>query len=409
MVGDRCNIRGQGWANYDKEEINFKERIELIMKMETRAIHAGQEPEPRTGAVIVPVYQTSTFEQEGIGRPKAYAYSRAGNPTREALETVLASLEEGRFGLAFASGVAATTAVFHALLKKGDHVIVGDNIYGGTYRLLERVFKPWGMEIDYVETDDISAYQRALNSRTRLIWVETPTNPLLKIVNLASLAEVARSGNCLLAVDNTFATPYFQRPLAYGAHVVVHSTTKYIAGHSDIIGGATVTSDEDINGLLKNYQANAGAVPSPWDCWLTLRGLKTLGVRMREHEKNASSLAAWLESHPRVEKVYYPGLASHEHHDLARKQMLGFGGMLGIEVAGGYAAAERFVGRLKLFTLAESLGGVESLVSCPARMTHSIFTKEQREKLGIKDNLLRLSVGIEHVDDLKEDLEQALE
>jgi len=377
--------------------------------METRAIHAGQEPEPRTGAVIVPVYQTSTFEQEGIGRPKAYAYSRAGNPTREALETVLASLEEGRFGLAFASGVAATTAVFHALLKKGDHVIVGDNIYGGTYRLLERVFKPWGMEIDYVETDDISAYQRALNSRTRLIWVETPTNPLLKIVNLASLAEVARSGNCLLAVDNTFATPYFQRPLAYGAHVVVHSTTKYIAGHSDIIGGATVTSDEDINGLLKNYQANAGAVPSPWDCWLTLRGLKTLGVRMREHEKNASSLAAWLESHPRVEKVYYPGLASHEHHDLARKQMLGFGGMLGIEVAGGYAAAERFVGRLKLFTLAESLGGVESLVSCPARMTHSIFTKEQREKLGIKDNLLRLSVGIEHVDDLKEDLEQALE
>jgi len=286
---------------------------------------------------------------------------------------------------------------------------VGDNIYGGTYRLLERVFKPWGMEIDYVETDDISAYQRALNPRTRLIWVETPTNPLLKIVDLASLAEVARSGNCLLAVDNTFATPYFQRPLAYGAHVVVHSTTKYIAGHSDIIGGATVTSDEDINGLLKSYQANAGAVPSPWDCWLTLRGLKTLGVRMREHEKNASFLAAWLENHPRVERVYYPGLASHEHHDLARKQMLGFGGMLGIEVAGGYTAAERFVGRLKLFTLAESLGGVESLVSCPARMTHSIFTKEQRQKLGIKDNLLRLSVGIEHVDDLKEDLEQALE
>ena len=396
-------------ANYGKGEINFKERIELTMKMETRAIHVGQKPDPLTGAVIPPVYQTSTFEQDGIGMPRGYAYSRASNPTREALEVVLASLEEGRFGLAFASGVAATTAVFHALLKKGDHVIVGDNIYGGTYRLLERVFKPWGMEIDYVETDDISAYQRALNPRTRLIWVETPTNPLLKIVDLASLAEVARSGNCLLAVDNTFATPYFQRPLAYGAHVVVHSTTKYIAGHSDIIGGATGTSDEDINGLLKSYQANAGAVPSPWDCWLTLRGLKTLGVRMREHEKNASFLAAWLENHPRVERVYYPGLASHEHHDLARKQMLGFGGMLGIEVAGGYTAAERFVGRLKLFTLAESLGGVESLVSCPARMTHSIFTKEQRQKLGIKDNLLRLSVGIEHVDDLKEDLEQALE
>lgn len=378
------------------------------MRMETMAIHVGQKSDPSTGSVIVPVYQTSTFEQDGIGQPRGYAYSRAGNPTREALETVLASLEGGRFGLAFASGVAATTAVFHALLKKGDHVIVGDNIYGGTYRLLKNIFEPWGLEITYVEVDTIPAYQAAINPHTRLIWVETPTNPLLKIVDLQALAEVARQGNCLLAVDNTFATPCFQRPLEYGAHVVVHSTTKYIAGHSDIIGGATVTSDEEINGSLKSYQCNAGAVPSPWDCWLTLRGLKTLGIRMREHERNASYLAHYLENHPRVERVYYPGLAGHKDHVIAKGQMSGFGGMIGIELAGGFPAVEKFIGKLKLFTLAESLGGVESLVSCPAKMTHSIFSIEQREKMGIKDNLVRLSVGIEHREDLKEDLEEAL-
>jgi cystathionine gamma-lyase len=376
--------------------------------METRAIHVGQKPDPSTGSVIVPVYQTSTFEQDGIGQPRGYAYSRAGNPTREALERVLASLEGGKYGLAFASGVAATTAVFHALLKKGDQVIVGDNIYGGTYRLLKNIFEPWGLKITYVEADTIPAYQAAINPRTRLIWVETPTNPLLKIVDLPALAEVARQGNCLLAVDNTFATPYFQRPLEYGAHIVVHSTTKYIAGHSDIIGGATVTADEDIYRLLKSYQCNAGAVPSPWDCWLTLRGLKTLGIRMREHARNASYLAHYLENHPRVERVYYPGLTSHKDHLIAREQMSGFGGMIGIELADGFPAVEKFIGKLKLFTLAESLGGVESLISCPAKMTHSIFSREQREKMGIKDNLVRLSVGIEHRQDLKEDLEQAL-
>ncbi len=378
------------------------------MRKETMAIHEGQKPDSTTGAVIVPVYQTSTFEQDGIGQPRGYAYSRAGNPTREALETVLASLEGGKFGLAFASGVAATTAVFHALLKKDDHVVVGDNIYGGTYRLLENVFKPWGLEVTYVETDNIPAYEAAINSRTRLIWVETPTNPLLKIVDLARLAATAHRTHCLLAVDNTFATPFFQRPLEFGAAVVVHSTTKYIAGHSDIIGGATITSDDGIQERLKKYQCNAGAVPSPWDCWLALRGLKTLGIRMREHESNAACLAKYLENHPRVERVYYPGLDSHTNHDLAQRQMSGFGGMIGIEVAGGYAAVEKFIGRLKLFTLAESLGGVESLVSCPARMTHSIFTAEQRARMGIKDNLVRLSVGIEHREDLREDLEQAL-
>jgi cystathionine gamma-lyase len=378
------------------------------MRMETRAIHVGQKPDPSTGSVILPVYQSSTFEQDGIGQSRGYAYSRAGNPTRDALETVLASLEGGKFGLAFASGVAATTAVFHALLKKGDQVIVGDNIYGGTYRLLKNIFEPWGLKITYVEADTISAYQAAINPRTRLIWVETPTNPLLKIVDLRALAEVARQGNCLLAVDNTFATPYFQRPLEYGAHVVVHSTTKYIAGHSDIIGGATVTADDETQRLLKSYQCNAGAVPAPWDCWLTLRGLKTLGIRMREHERNASYLAHYLENHLRVERVYYPGLTSHKDHVIAKEQMSGFGGMIGIELAGGFPAVEKFIGKLKLFTLAESLGGVESLVSCPAKMTHSIFSMKQREKMGIKDSLVRISVGIEHREDLKEDLEEAL-
>lgn len=378
------------------------------MKIETKAIHVGQKPDAVTGAVIVPVYQTSTFEQDGIGQPRGYAYSRAGNPTREALETVLASLEDGRYGLAFASGVAATTAVFHALLRKGDHVIVGDNIYGGTYRLLENVFRPWGLDITYVEIDNVPAYQEAINSRTRLIWVETPSNPLLKIVDLAALAEVARRGQCLLAVDNTFATPYFQRPLANGAHVVVHSTTKYIAGHSDIIGGATITSDQETQRLLKSYQSNAGAVPSPWDCWLVLRGIKTLAVRMREHARNAAYLAAYLASHPRVERVYYPGLPDHHNHDIAKRQMDGFGGMISVELAGGFGVVENFIAKLQLFTLAESLGGVESLVSCPAKMTHSIFTAQQREKMGIKDSLVRLSVGLEHPEDLKEDLEQAL-
>ena len=377
------------------------------MRIETRAIHVGQKPDAVTGSVIVPVYQTSTFEQDGIGQPRGYAYSRAGNPTREALEKVLASLEGGKFGLAFASGVAATTAVFHALLRKGDHVIVGDNIYGGTYRLLENVFRPWGLDITYAEIDNIPAYEEAINPRTRLIWVETPSNPLLKIVDLTALTNVARRGKCLLAVDNTFASPYFQRPIAYGASVVVHSTTKYIAGHSDLIGGATVTSDPEIQRLLKSYQSTAGAVPSPWDCWLILRGIKTLAVRMREHEKNAASLAAYLTSHPRVEQVYYPGLPTHHNHEIAKRQMDGFGGMISFELAGGVGTVENFIGKLKLFTLAESLGGVESLVSCPAKMTHSIFTAEQREKMGIKDSLVRLSVGLEHPEDLKEDLEQA--
>jgi len=376
--------------------------------LETKAIHVGQKPEALTGAVVVPIYQTSTFEQEGIGKPRHYAYSRAGNPTRSALEEVLASLEEGNYALAFASGMAATAAVFHSLLRKNDHVIVGDSIYGGTYRLLERVFRPWGLEVTYVPVDDVASYHKALNARTRLIWVETPTNPLLKVVDLHALARLVEKSSCLLAVDNTFATPYFQRPLTLGAHLVVHSTTKYIGGHSDLIGGAVVTREKDLYERLKNYQCDTGAVPSPFDCWLTLRGIKTLGVRMREHEKNALYLAEYLKTHPKIEKVYYPGLPEHQNHDIARRQMDGFGGMVSIELRGSIDDVERFVKNLKIFTLAESLGGVESLISVPALMTHSFFTAEERQRRGINENLVRLSVGIEHQEDLKKDLAQAL-
>ncbi len=379
-----------------------------MTRFETKAVHDGQPPDPLTGAVVLPVYQTSTYEQEGIGQHKGYEYSRAGNPTRHALEEALASLESGRHGLAFASGSAATAAVL-SVLQSGDHVVAGDDIYGGTYRLLEKVFRRWGISTSYVDVEDTDSFERALQPNTRLIWVETPTNPLLKIVDLPRLAELAGSAGILLAVDNTFATPYFQSPLALGADIVVHSTTKYLAGHSDLIGGATVTSREDLQRELKYYQNAAGAVPGPWDCWLVLRGLKTLALRMREHERNALALARYLEAHPKIDRVYYPGLTGAQGHELAGRQMSGFGGMVSLEVAGGLPAVERFLAGLKLFLLAESLGSVESLVCYPCRMTHGIFPAAEREARGIKDNLLRLSVGIEHVDDLLEDLEQALE
>lgn len=377
------------------------------MKFETRAIHDGQPPDPLTGAVTVPVYQTSTFEQECIGKHKGFEYSRTGNPTRKVLEDALASLEFGKYSLAFASGSAATTAVLHTL-KAGDHVVAGGDIYGGTYRLFEKVFKPWGLSVSYADVEDTGSFERAIQENTRLIWVEIPTNPLLKIVDLRALARLAARENILLAVDNTFATPYLQSPLALGADIVVHSTTKYLAGHSDLVGGALVTSRDDLYRDLKYYQNAAGAIPGPWDCWLVLRGLKTLALRMREHERNAGAIAAYLEEHPKVENVFYPGLPDFPGHDLAKSQMTGFGGMLSIELAGGLPAVERFLAGLKLFLLAESLGGVESLVCYPCRMTHGVFPPKEREFKGIKDNLLRLSVGIEHVDDLLEDLEQAL-
>jgi cystathionine gamma-synthase/cystathionine gamma-lyase len=362
------------------------------MKFETRAIHDGQKSDPGTGAVIVPVYQTSTFQQEAIGRRhKGYEYSRTGNPTRKALETALASLENGKYGLAFASGVAATTAVLQ-LLKQGDHIISGDDIYGGTYRLFEKVFKKWGVETTYADVDDINSFESAIKNNTKLIWIETPTNPLLKTVDIKKLSKIAHRHNLILVVDNTFATPYFQRPLDLGADIVVHSTTKYIAGHSDIIGGAVITSDDGIYNDLKFYQNAIGAVPGIWDSWLVLRGLKTLAVRMKQHEQNAKYLVKYLKNHPKIEKVYYPG----------------FGGMISMELKGGFPAVEKFVAKLELFILAESLGGVESLICYPAKMTHAAFSEEERIKRGIKDNLVRLSVGIENKQDLENDLKQAL-
>ena len=377
------------------------------MRFETRAIHEGQKPDPLTGSVIVPVYQTSTFEQEAIGRHKGYEYSRTGNPTRAALEAAVASLESGKYGLAFASGQAATTAVLN-LLKSGDHVVAGDGLYGGTWRLFERVFKHWGLETSYVDVDDPAGFEEAIRENTRLIWVETPTNPLLKVVDIRLLSAVASRKKILLAVDNTFASPYFQKPLELGADIVVHSTTKYLGGHSDIVGGAVVTSRKRTHEALKYYQNAAGAVPGPWDSWLVLRGIKTLAIRMREHERNALFLAAFLETHPEVSKVYYPGLSSSKYHLLAKRQMSGFGGMISMELAGGFSAVERFVSKLELFTLAESLGGVESLVCYPPRMTHGTLGAGERRRRGINDSLVRLSVGIENKEDLREDLERAL-
>lgn len=377
------------------------------MKFETKAIHSGQEPDSSTGAVIVPIFQTSTYQQQALGKHKGYEYSRTGNPTRTALEACLAELEEGRFGLAFSSGVAATTAVL-SLLKTGDHIVAGDDIYGGTYRLFEKVFKKWGIETSYANVDNINTFQESIKTNTKLIWIETPTNPLLKIIDIRDLAGIAHDKNILLAVDNTFASPYFQNPLSLGADIVVHSTTKYIGGHSDIIGGAVIVNDSVIYHRIKFYQNAAGAVPAPWDCWLAMRGIKTLSVRMKAHQENALYLANYLSGHPKIEKVYYPGLESNPHYALAKKQMTGFGGMISIELKGGFTAVENFFQKLRLFMLAESLGGVESLVCYPAGMTHSTMPVVERIRRGIKDNLVRLSVGIENVADLKEDLDKAL-
>jgi cystathionine gamma-lyase len=372
----------------------------------TRAIHAGQEPDPATGAVITPIYATTTFAQELPGQHKGYEYSRSGNPTRAALESCLASLEGGERGLAFASGLAATTAVL-SLLKPGDEVVAAADLYGGTYRLLEKVFRPWGLVARY--TDDLSpdGFARLLTPATRLVWIETPTNPLLQLVDVAAVAAVARRGGALLAVDNTFATPYLQQPLALGADLVVHSTTKYLGGHSDVVGGAVIGRAELLQPIAF-YQNAAGGVPGPFDAWLTLRGLKTLAVRLERHCANARRLAAWLAEQPQAERVYYPGLPAHPGHELAERQMRDFGGMISLRLKGGTEAARRFMTRTKLFTLAESLGGVESLLCHPATMTHASIPPAIRQARGVDDALLRLSVGIEDVADLQEDLRRAL-
>ena len=372
----------------------------------TRAIHAGQDADPATGATVVPIYATSTYTQAAPGDHKGYEYSRSGNPTRAALETCLAALEGGERGLAFASGLAATAAVLSAL-KPGDEVAAAADLYGGTYRLLERVFKPWGLVARYTDDASPDGFRKVVTPATRLVWIETPTNPLLQILDIAAIADVAHKAGALLAVDNTFASPYLQRPLALGADLVVHSTTKYLGGHSDVVGGAVVGRRELLQPIAF-YQNAAGGVPGPFDAYLTLRGLKTLAVRMRQHCDNARRLAPWLANQPPVERVYYPGLPDHPGHELAKRQMRDFGGMISVRLKGGKEGALRFLTRTKLFSLAESLGGVESLVCHPATMTHASIPAELRQARGVDDGLVRLSVGIEDVEDLQEDLRRAL-
>jgi cystathionine beta-lyase/cystathionine gamma-synthase len=373
----------------------------------TRAIHAGQEADPATGATVVPIYATSTYTQPAPGQHKGYEYSRSGNPTRTALETALAALEEGERGLAFASGLAATTAVFGALLRPGDEVVASADLYGGTFRLLDKVFKPWGLTARYTDDASPKGFDAIITPRTKLVWIETPTNPLLQILDIAAIAEVSRRRGAKLAVDNTFASPYLQQPLKLGADIVVHSTTKYLGGHSDVVGGCVVGAKELLD-PVKFYQNAAGGVPGPFDSYLVLRGLKTLAIRMDRHCENAVSLAGWLAKHPAVGKVYFPGLPDHPGHAVAKKQMRGFGGMISMQLKGGIPAAQRFMTRTKLFSLAESLGGVESLLCHPATMTHASIPKDVREARGVDDGLLRLSVGIEDVADLRADLERAL-
>ncbi|MCZ7569030.1 MAG: cystathionine gamma-synthase [Ardenticatenaceae bacterium] len=377
------------------------------MHIETLAVHAGQEPDPTTGAVMTPIYETSTYAQTAPGEHKGYEYSRTGNPTRTALEANLAALEGGRHGVAFASGMAAITT-FAALFQAGDHVVAFDDLYGGTVRLFDRVLAKFGLEFTYVDLSDASRLRPALRPNTRLVWVETPTNPLLKLVDLQAVVTIAREAGVLTVCDNTFLSPIFQRPLEFGIDVVMHSTTKYLNGHSDVIGGVLVLNDPALYERLTFLQNAIGAVPGPLDAWLTLRGTKTLAVRMERHEANALRIARWLEAHPAVERVLYPGLESHPQHALARRQQRGYGGMITFLLRGDLDAARRFLSSVRLFTLAESLGGVESLIEHPAIMTHSSLPPERRAALGISDTLIRLSVGIEHVDDLIEDLAQAL-
>jgi cystathionine gamma-lyase len=373
----------------------------------TRAIHVGQEPEPATGALTVPIYQTSTYAQSAPGVHKGYDYSRTDNPTRTALQEALASLEEAKYGLAFSSGMgAATTALL--LLKQGDHVVSSRDVYGGTYRLFMRVLEQFGLRFSFVETSNLKMLEKAITKKTRLVWIESPTNPLLRITDIWAAAKMAHDQGAACLVDNTFASPYFQQPLTLGADVVLHSTTKYIAGHADVVGGAICLNDRTLYDRLKYLQNAAGAIPSPFDCFLTLRGLKTLPLRMREHEKNARGIATFLQGHPRVRRVYYPGLTDHPGYEVAAMQMTGFGGMVSFELKGGLVAARRVLSRLRIFKTAESLGGVESLVELPAIMTHASIPKEERKKAGLDDGLIRLSVGIEDLDDLRRDLDSAL-
>jgi len=374
----------------------------------TRAIHAGQRPDPETGAVMTPIYASSTFAQDGPGDHRGYEYSRTGNPTRTALEDNLASLEGGEYGRAFASGMAAINTVLN-LLEAGDHVVVGEDVYGGTHRLFTEVYADYDLRFSFVDTTDPDAVAEAVTPATELLWIETPTNPLLQVIDLDAMAEVAEAADALLAVDNTFATPALQRPLEYGADIVAHSLTKYLGGHSDVVGGALVTDDQELDERLGFYQNSVGATPDPFACFLVLRGTKTLPVRMERHSENARTLAAWLEDHPAIERVYYPGLESHPQHELAARQMDAFGGMVSFELDGSLEATERLVSGTEVFTLAESLGGVESLLEQPATMTHAAVPREQRLDAGVTDGLVRVSVGLEAIEDLRADLAGAID
>ncbi|MEJ2887770.1 cystathionine gamma-synthase [Actinomycetospora aeridis] len=373
----------------------------------TRALHDGQEPDPTTGSVVVPIFATSTFAQDGVGGLRSgYEYARTGNPSRTSLETTLASLEGARHARAFASGMAAEDALLRAVLRPGDHVLIPLDAYGGTYRLISTVYADWGVEFTAVDTADLDAVRGAIRPNTRILWCETPTNPLLGIADIAALGTLAREHELMLVVDNTFASPYLQTPIALGAHAVVHSTTKYLGGHSDVVGGALVTDDDALHELLGKMQNGMGAVPSPFDCFLTQRGIKTLAVRMERHSDNAERVADVLAAHPAITSVLYPGRAEHPGHEVAAKQMRRFGGMVSVRVAGGGQAARDLCAATRVFTLAESLGGVESLIEHPGAMTHASTAGSLLE---VPDDLVRLSVGLEDADDLVDDLRQALD
>lgn len=374
----------------------------------TLAVHAGVEPDPSTGAIMTPIFQTSTYVQESPGQHKGFEYARTHNPTRRALEKALAELENGTYGSCFASGMAAIDTVMKTL-KAGDHVIATNDLYGGSYRIFERVFAPFGIQFSFVNMSKPAEVEGAVLPNTAMLWVETPTNPLMRVIDIEKMAEIAHANDAMLAVDNTFASPYLQNPLDLGADIVVHSITKYLGGHSDTVMGCIVTNDTQLHEKIKFLQNSCGAVPGPQDCFLVLRGLKTLHLRMKAHCENGAKVARFLDSHERVGKVYWPGLESHSHHELAKKQMRDFGGMLSFTLVGDdFDDAMEVLSRTKLFALAESLGGVESLIGHPASMTHASIPKEEREKSGLKDTLIRLSVGIEDVEDLIADLNQAI-
>jgi len=376
------------------------------MGFSTDAIHAGQIPDPTTGAVITPIYQTSTYAQHELGKSTGYEYARTHNLTRQALEKNIATLEKGKYGIAFASGLAATHALM-SLVKSGDHVVISNNVYGGTYRLYELNMKDYGLDFSWVDSTDLKNVENAIRPNTKMIYVETPTNPMLNLTDLKGVAEIAKKNNLISVCDNTFMSPYFQNPLTFGIDIVLHSTTKYLNGHSDIIGGILVISDEKIYERIRYIQNAAGGVPSPFDCWLVLRSTKTLAVRMKQHEENANKFAKFLEESGYAKKVIYPGLKKHPQYELAKKQMRGFGGMVSADF-GNLEAAKKVLNNVKIFTLAESLGGVESLISHPASMTHASVPKSERDKMGLTESLVRFSVGIEDVEDLISDVEQAL-